>query len=36
MNCSDEAAYVEPPVDETLGFGIALHISYIDPYNGHV
>jgi len=36
MNCGNEAAYVEPPVDETLGFGITLHIPYINLYNGHV
>ena len=36
INCGDEAAYIEPPVDEALGFGTTLCIPYIDSYNGHV
>jgi len=36
MNCSDEAASIESPIDETLGFGATLCIPYIDLDNGHV
>jgi len=36
INCGDEATYIEPPVDEALGFGIALCVPYINLYNGHV
>jgi len=36
MNCGNEAAYVEPPINEALGFGITLHVPYIDLYNGYV
>ena len=36
MNCSDEAASIESPIDETLGFGATLCIPYIDPDNRHV
>ena len=35
-NCSNEAAYIEPPVDKAFGFGTTLYILYIDLYNGHV
>jgi len=36
MNCSNEAADIESPIDETLDFGTTLHVPYIDPDNGHV
>ena len=36
MNCSNKAANIESLIDKTLGFGTALHISYIDSDDGHV
>jgi len=36
MNCSNEAADIESPIDETLDFGTTLHVPYIDSDNGHV
>ena len=36
MNCSNETANIEPPINETLGFGAALCIPYIDPDEGYV
>jgi len=35
-NYDDKATYIEPPVDEALGFGTALCVLYIDLYNKHV
>jgi len=34
INCTNEAANIESLIDETLGFGAALHISYSD--DGHI
>jgi len=36
MNCSDKAANVKPPINETLSFGAALYVPYIDPDDRHV
>jgi len=36
MNCGNEATYVKSPIDEALGFGTALHVLYINLYNGHI
>jgi len=36
MNCSNEAAYVEPPVDKALSFDTTLYILNIKLYNRHV
>jgi len=36
MNCSNEAVYIEPPVDEAPNFDITLCIPNIEPYNRHV
>jgi len=33
---SNVFSYVEAPVDEHLGVGLALDVPYINPYNGHV
>jgi len=36
MNCNNEAANIESPIDETLGFGTTLRIPYINPDDRHV
>ena len=36
MNCSNKAANVKPPINETLSFGAALYVPYIDPDDRHV
>ena len=36
MNCSNEAVYIEPPVDEAPNFDTALCIPNIELYNRHI
>jgi len=36
MHYGNEVAYIEMPVDDSLGFGAVLHVPNIDPNNGHV